>query len=111
MLCLPHIGPTRLNGNILTPRQKQCLDFISSFWDEHNYAPSFGEIAKALDAKSRSSVTPLVSKLEGRGYIERIPNLARSIRVIKADAPQASVISDVSPDLSESTTTHVWGEE
>ena len=56
-------------------------------------------------------MTPLVSKLEGRGYIERIPNLARSIRVIKADAPQASVISDVSPDLSESTTTPVWGEE
>ena len=95
----------------MTPRQRQCLDFISSFWDEHDYAPSFGEIAEALDAKSRSSVTPLVSKLEGRGYIERIPNLARSIRVVKADAPQASVINDVSPDPSQSNTTPVWGEK
>lgn len=95
----------------MTPRQRQCLDFISSFWDEHDYAPSFGEIAEALDAKSRSSVTPLVSKLEGRGYIERIPNLARSIRVVKADAPQASVINDVSPDALQSNTTPVWGEK
>ena len=95
----------------LTPRQKQCLDFISAFWVEHGYAPSFGEIAEALGAKSRSSVTPLVSKLEGRGYIERTPYLARSIRVIRTDAPQASVVSDVSPQLPESSTPPVWGEE
>ena len=97
----------------MTPRQRQCLDFISSFWEEHNYAPSFGEIAKALGAKSRSSVTPLVSKLEGRGYIERTPNLARSIRVVKIDVPQASIISDVSPQLNEPevSTPAQWGEE
>ena len=78
---------------------------------QHNYAPSFGEIAEALDAKSRSSVTPLVSKLERRGYIERTPNLARSIRVVKSDVPQASVINDVPLPLPESNTPPQWGEE
>lgn len=66
----------------MTPRQKECLDFISKFWKKHGYAPSYDNIKDALGAKSKSSVAALVTKLEGRGYIQRTPNLARSIRVI-----------------------------
>jgi len=67
----------------MTPRQRQCLDAISAYWAKYGGSPSFDDLRIALGAKSRSSVTPLIRALEGRGYIERIPNLARSIRVIE----------------------------
>ena len=66
----------------MTARQKECLTYISGFWREHGYAPSYEEIRTAMGAKSKSSVSALVSKLEERGYVERIPNLARSVRVV-----------------------------
>lgn len=75
----------------MTPRMSACLRFISTFWAEKDYAPSYDEIRKGLGVKSKGSVSELVAKLEERGYIERMPNLARSIRVCRrADTPGAS---------------------
>ena len=71
----------------MTPRQKSCLEAISYFWDTNGYAPSYEELRVALNAKSKASISALVSKLEERGYIERIPYLARSVRVISDDQP------------------------
>ena len=75
----------------MTPRLKQCLDIIKQSWDEYGYAPSFEEIRKGLGAKSKSSVASLVAKLEARGYVERTPNLARSLRVIPQGQPPVPV--------------------
>jgi repressor LexA len=80
----------------MTPRQHECLNFIKSFWSENDYAPSFEEIKNALGAKSKSSVTGLVSKLEARGYIQRMPNLARSIRLVDDAIPP---VADAEPDV------------
>jgi repressor LexA len=85
----------------MTPRQKECLDFIKAFWAENEFAPSFEEIKDTLGAKSKSSVTGLVSKLEARGYIERIPNLARSIRIVQLVQPPEEAESDVPPVAAE----------
>ena len=58
------------------------MTYINDFWREQGYAPSYEEIRTAMGAKSKSSVSALVAKLEERGYVERIPNLARSVRVV-----------------------------
>ena len=71
----------------MTPRHKGCLDFIGAFWADKGYAPSYDEIKDALGAKSKSSVAALVTKLEERGYIQRMPNLARSIRLVAVPLP------------------------
>ena len=71
----------------MTPRHKECLDFIGAFWADKGYAPSYEEIRDALGAKSKSSVAALVAKLEERGYIQRMPNLARSIRLVAVPMP------------------------
>ena len=71
----------------MTPRHKECLDFIGAFWADKGYAPSYDEIREALGAKSKSSVAALVTKLEERGYIQRMPNLARSIRLVAVPLP------------------------
>lgn len=67
----------------MTPRQKQCLDYIQRYWDEHGYAPSYNDIREALSAKSKSSVAALIEQLVQRGYVTRTPHLARSIQVVQ----------------------------
>ena len=77
----------------MTPRQKQTLDFIRGYWEDNEYAPSYEEIREGINAKSKSSVASLIRKLEERGYIERVPNAARSIRLktaIKVVDPPSS---------------------
>ena len=85
----------------MTPRLKECLDFISGFWADNGYAPSFDEIKGGLNAKSKSSVAALVDKLEARGYITRIPNLARSIRVAVSPSDPPAAPQDIAPTPSE----------
>ena len=64
----------------MTPRQKQALDFIKKFWQDNGYAPSYEEMKEGLGMKSKSSVAAVIDRLEERGFIVRVPNLARSIR-------------------------------
>lgn len=71
----------------MTLKQKHCLDFIRSYWTDNGYAPSFDEIRIGLALKSKASIAGLVANLEERGYLERIPNLARSIRLVDAASP------------------------
>ena len=66
----------------MTPRQKQCLDFIKKFWKENGYSPSFEEIAEGMDLKSKSNVHSLVNGLVARGYVEKQNYLSRSLRVL-----------------------------
>ncbi len=69
---------------MLTSKQKQTLQFLTSYIDEHNgLSPSFEEMVTGLGLHSKSGVHRLICSLEGRGYIRRIPYLARSIEVIR----------------------------
>lgn len=70
----------------LTPRQRECLDFIFNFSVEHGYSPSFREMAAAMGLASTSGVHRLVLALEKRGYIRRLPRADRSIIVIELEA-------------------------
>ena len=74
----------------MTPRQHDCYTAIKDYWASNGYGPSYSEIQTALGAKSKASVQFLISKLEERGYVERIPNLARSIRITSAEQPPAN---------------------
>lgn len=78
----------------MTPKMKQCLDFLASFREEHGYAPSYEEIRVHMKMKSRSGVTPLIKKLEEQGYIKRVPILARSIRVVADPHPSGDPAQD-----------------
>jgi repressor LexA len=67
----------------MTAKQKHALDYISSFWEEHGYSPSYDDIAKALNVSSRSNVHRIVYALIERGFIENLPGKARSLKVLK----------------------------
>ena len=68
---------------MLTRKQHELLSFINDRLAETGVSPSFEEMKEALDLKSKSGVHRLISALEERGFIRRLPNRARAIEVIK----------------------------
>lgn len=74
---------------MLTRKQHELLSFIQTRLDASGISPSFEEMKEALDLKSKSGVHRLISALEERGFIRRLPNRARALEVLRdADAPR-----------------------
>jgi len=68
---------------MLTAKQRELLLFIDQRLGETGISPSFDEMREALDLKSKSGVHRLISALEERGFIRRLPNRARALEVVK----------------------------
>ena len=68
---------------MLTAKQHELIQFIQQRLEETGISPSFEEMKEALDLKSKSGVHRLISALEERGFIRRLPNRARALEVIK----------------------------
>jgi repressor LexA len=68
---------------MLTSKQHELLLFINRKLSERGVAPSFDEMREALDLKSKSGVHRLISALEERGFIRRLPNRARALEVLR----------------------------
>ena len=72
-----------MNGKTaLTPRQRQVLDFITSFTRDRGFAPSLEEIATHMGFASVSNAHQHVAALERRGHIRRDPNKSRALEVL-----------------------------
>ena len=68
---------------MLTRKQHELLMFIHERIKETGVSPSFDEMKEALDLASKSGIHRLITALEERGFIRRLPNRARAIEVIK----------------------------
>jgi repressor LexA len=68
---------------MLTAKQHELIRFIQARLEETGISPSFEEMKEALDLKSKSGVHRLISALEERGFIRRLPNRARALEVLK----------------------------
>ncbi|ABD07511.1 SOS-response transcriptional repressor, LexA [Rhodopseudomonas palustris HaA2] len=68
---------------MLTRKQFELLKFINERLKEAGVPPSFDEMKDALDLRSKSGIHRLITALEERGFIRRLPNRARAIEVIK----------------------------
>ena len=68
---------------MLTLKQKELLDFIVDYFHSKNIYPTFDEMRKFLNIKSKSGVHKLLSSLEGKGVIERLPHKARALKLKK----------------------------
>lgn len=66
---------------MLTLKQKKLLDFINSYFKKNRIFPTYDEMRKALNIKSKSSIHKLISCIEERGFITRIPHKARAIKL------------------------------
>jgi len=68
---------------MLTRKQHELICFINDRLDDSGVSPSFEEMKDALDLKSKSGVHRLISALEERGFLRRLPNRARALEVLK----------------------------
>jgi repressor LexA len=87
---------------MLTAKQRELLQFITVRLEDSGISPSFEEMKEALDLKSKSGVHRLISALEERGFIRRLPNRARALEVIRQPedsvaAPRARANDNVLP--------------
>ena len=91
---------------MLTVKQHELLLFINKRLNDSGVSPSFDEMREALDLKSKSGVHRLISALEERGFIRRLPNRARALEVLKlpdSAAPSAPATRQVVPAAANDT--------
>ena len=75
---------------MLTRKQYELLSFINQRLAEGGVSPSFEEMKQALGLRSKSGIHRLISGLQERGFIKRLPHRARALEVIKL--PEQSAI-------------------
>ncbi|MFC7050585.1 transcriptional repressor LexA [Emcibacter nanhaiensis] len=68
---------------MLTKKQRDLLIFINDRIQENGVSPSFDEMKDALELKSKSGIHRLISALEERGFIRRLPHRARALEVLR----------------------------
>lgn len=68
---------------MLTRKQLDLLTFISKRVQADGVSPSFDEMKEALDLRSKSGIHRLITALEERGFIRRLPHRARAIEIVK----------------------------
>lgn len=87
---------------MLTRKQHELLLFIHQRMKESGIPPSFDEMKEALDLASKSGIHRLITALEERGFIRRLPNRARALEVIRLPdsiAPGLSTSKKFSPSV------------
>lgn len=70
-------------SNMLTKKQIQLLEFIQARMARDGVPPSFDEMKLALDLRSKSGIHRLVTALEERGFIRRLPHRARALEIVR----------------------------
>ena len=88
---------------MLTKKQKDHLVFIHERMNEDDVAPSFEEMKEALGLKSKSGIHRLISGLEERGYIQRLPHRARALEIRKLPEGMKTKPAPIRPIVSTST--------
>lgn len=87
---------------MLTRKQHELICFISDRLVETGVSPSFEEMKEALDLKSKSGVHRLISALEERGFIRRLPNRARALEVLRVpDRVEAKPAKITAPAIAK----------
>jgi repressor LexA len=68
---------------MLTAKQKELLMFIHERLKESGVPPSFDEMKEALDLRSKSGIHRLITALEERGFLRRLPHRARAMEIVR----------------------------
>lgn len=68
---------------MLTKKQYQLLLLIRDRMNRDGVAPSFDEMKDSLQLKSKSGIHRLITALEERGFLRRLPHKARALEVLK----------------------------
>ncbi|OFX04619.1 MAG: repressor LexA [Alphaproteobacteria bacterium RIFCSPHIGHO2_12_FULL_63_12] len=89
---------------MLTQKQHELLQFINGRIMATGVSPSFDEMKEALNLRSKSGIHRLITALEERGFLRRLPNRARALEVIRLP-DQASTAKRQAPKFAPSVVT------
>src|SRR6056300_697540 len=97
---------------MLTIKQSRLLDYLTKALKNNKVSPSFEEMRINLGLSSKSGVHRLISSLEERGFIKRLHNKARAIKIIKDEDQENFNLSQKKkpPYIYNSTEIHVYGQ-
>jgi repressor LexA len=84
---------------VLTRKQSELLLFINKRLNDAGVSPSFDEMKEALRLKSKSGIHRLITGLEERGFLRRLPHRARALQVLKLPEAAAMPAPNVTPLL------------
>ena len=76
---------------MLTERQRQIFDFVTTYVDAHGYPPTVREIGEAVGLASPSTVHAHLANLERAGLLKRDPTKPRALELTERSRPQPSV--------------------
>jgi repressor LexA len=101
-------GLSEVEDAMLTKKQHELLMFIHERLKETGVSPSFDEMKEALDLASKSGIHRLITALEERGFLRRLPHRARALEVVRlpeqaTSAAPARGRQAFSPRLVENT--------
>jgi repressor LexA len=85
---------------VLTRKQNELLLFINKRLNDDGVSPSFDEMKEALRLKSKSGIHRLITGLEERGFLRRLPHRARALQVLKLPDAAALPAANVTPLLA-----------
>ena len=85
---------------MLTKKQRNLLIFINKKIRSTGVSPSYDEMKNSLNLKSKSGIHRLISALEERGFIKRLPHKARALEVLKL--PETASANDIYNTFSPS---------
>ena len=99
---------------MITAKQLKLLNYLKKSFKTNRVSPSFEEMKIALGLKSKSGIHRLISALEERGFIERLHNKARAIRVISTSDDQniksnVESFKNTNTEQSEAKSVKVYG--
>ena len=70
----------------LTKRQREILDFLTAFIQQHGYAPSLEEVGQRFGLSSLATVHKHLTNLQDKGFIKRAWNRSRSVELVSSRA-------------------------
>lgn len=82
---------------MLTRKQHELLVYLNQRIEETGISPSFEDMKNALGLKSKSGIHRHLTSLVERGFVERLPNRARAIRVVRKPEEAAATVESSSP--------------
>src|SRR6187431_2306324 len=98
---VPKSGRQSGEKTVLTRKQNELLMFINKRLNDDGVSPSFDEMKEALRLKSKSGIHRLITGLEERGFLRRLPHRARALQVLKLPDAAGLPAPNVTPLISE----------
>ncbi|HJU09918.1 MAG TPA: transcriptional repressor LexA [Candidatus Binataceae bacterium] len=74
----------------LTKRQKQMVDYLENYIDQHGYAPTLAEVGEYFGLSSLATVHKHLRNLETKGFIRRMHNHSRALEIAKINGVAAA---------------------